>query len=306
MKFYNLSLLLSLLAVLYSGPAFAKKIEVNGLKVKVSYFRKRAAVLGPQNKDSFTVDSLFVPDFFDYNGRKYKAASISGFDSCNSLIYISLPSSCEVIDEMAFAECKSLVQVELTEGIRIIGKEAFRNCPDLSMVKLPPSIEEFKEACFQGCVSIEELVLPPLITEIPDAFLETITTFLRPSSESYHQASKLRSITIGPNVKTIGNWAFAGNIVHEVVIPENVQSIGIDAFASHNTLSDVYCLSKNPPVIDTGIETAENSDWSFHFVGPHKQKSEYSKRTLYVPKGHLEDYQKTPGWNMFDYIIEIQ
>ena len=63
MKFYNLSLLLSLLAVLYSGPAFAKKIEVNGLKVKVSYFRKRAAVLGPQNKDSFTVDSLFVPDF---------------------------------------------------------------------------------------------------------------------------------------------------------------------------------------------------------------------------------------------------
>jgi len=298
--------LLSLLAVLYSGPAFAKKIEVNGLKVKVSYFRKRAAVLGPQNKDSFTVDSLFVPDFFDYNGRKYKAASISGFDSCNSLIYISLPSSCEVIDEMAFAECKSLVQVELTEGIRIIGKEAFRNCPDLSMVKLPPSIEEFKEACFQGCVSIEELVLPPLITEIPDAFLETITTFLRPSSESYHQASKLRSITIGPNVKTIGNWAFAGNIVHEVVIPENVQSIGIDAFASHNTLSDVYCLSKNPPVIDTGIETAENSDWSFHFVGPHKQKSEYSKRTLYVPKGHLEDYQKTPGWNMFDYIIEIQ
>ena len=70
---------------------------------------------------------------------------------------------------------------------------------------------------------------------------------------------KLRSIT-WPQCENNWKLGFAGNIVHEVVIPENVQSIGIDAFASHNTLSDVYCLSKNPPVIDTGIETAENSD----------------------------------------------
>ena len=246
-----------LLAVQLSFPVSARKIDVDGLKVKISFFKKTAQVLGPANHDSFCKDTLVIPESFSIRGRKYRTVSIGGFANCKSLVYVSMPST----------------------------------------------VETLERACFQGCVNIEEIVLPPLVEIIPEAFMESFQTYTF-SPEQERITSRLRSVVLGKNVTSISNWAFAGSSIQQIVIPEKVKYIGTEALASFRTMTEVYCLSPEPPVIHIEYTPDEILDWSFQFLGPHNPGLN-PPRTLYVPQGSLQSYQNAPGWRSFDNIREI-
>ncbi len=248
-----------LLAII-TTPVCARKVVFDEVTVNISYFNKTAKVIGPENRDSFQLDSLIIPESYDIKGIKYRTISIGGFNHCKSLVYVSLPMT----------------------------------------------VEKIERACFQGCTNIETLKLPPLIKEIPDSFIETITEYLL-SNDSVKESSKLTSLIIGENVTSIGNWAFDGNSLQKIVIPEKVKIIGSSAFASLRTLTEVYCQSSTPPKID--VEYTDNTmsevlDWSFQFIGPHDSELDLL-RTLYVPYGSLNAYQNAPGWSCFDIIEEF-
>ena len=246
-----------LLAVQLSFPVSARKIDVDGLKVKISIFKKTAQVLGPADHDSFCKDSLIIPESFSVRGHKYRTVSIGGFANCKSLVYVSMPST----------------------------------------------VETLERACFQGCVNIEEIVLPPLVEVIPEAFMESFQAYTF-SPEQERITSRLRSVVLGKNVTTISNWAFAGSSIQQIVIPEKVKYIGAEALASFRTMTEVYCLSPEPPVIHIEYTPDEILDWSFQFLGPHNPGLN-PPRTLYVPQGSLQSYQNAPGWRSFDNIREI-
>lgn len=246
-----------LLAVQLSFPVSARKIDVDGLKVKISFFKKTAQVLGPANHDSFCKDTLVIPESFSIRGRKYRTVSIGGFANCKSLVYVSMPST----------------------------------------------VETLERACFQGCVNIEEIVLPPLVEIIPEAFMESFQAYTF-SPEQERITSRLRSVVLGKNVTSISNWAFAGSSIQQIVIPEKVKYIGTEALASFRTMTEVYCLSPEPPVIHIEYTPDEILDWSFQFLGPHNPGLN-PPRTLYVPQGSLQSYQNAPGWRSFDNIREI-
>ena len=244
----------------FSLPVVARKFVVDNVVVKISSINKTVKVIGPENRDSFKIDSLIIPESYDIKGRKYKTISIGGFYRCNSLVYVCLPLT----------------------------------------------IEKLEKACFQGCINIEKLDLPPLVKKIPDLFIETITQYVL-SNDSLRQSSKLASLTLGENVTSIGDWAFDGNSLQKIVIPEKVKTIGVSAFASLRTLTEVYCLSSIPPAID--IKYTENTqsevlDWSFQFIGPHNPNLN-PLRILYVPYGSRDVYKNAPGWCCFDNIEEF-
>ena len=246
-----------MLAVQLSFPVSARKIDVDGLKVKISIFKKTAQVLGPADHDSFCKDSLIIPESFSVRGHKYRTVSIGGFANCKSLVYVSMPST----------------------------------------------VETLERACFQGCVNIEEIVLPPLVEVIPEAFMESFQAYTF-SPEQERITSRLRSVVLGKNVTSISNWAFAGSSIQQIVIPEKVKYIGTEALASFRTMTEVYCLSPEPPVIHIECTPDEILDWSFQFLGPHNPGLN-PPRTLYVPQGALQSYQNAPGWRSFDNIREI-
>lgn len=246
-----------LLAVQLSFPVSARKIDVDGLKVKISNFKKTAQVLGPADHDSFCKDTLVIPESFSVRGRKYRTVSIGGFANCKSLVYVSMPST----------------------------------------------VETLERACFQGCVNIEEIVLPPLVEVVPEAFMESFQAYTF-SPEQERSTSRLRSVVLGKNVTSISNWAFAGSSIQQIVIPEKVKYIGTEALASFRTMTEVYCLSPEPPVIHIEYSPDEILDWSFQFLGPHNPGLN-PPRTLYVPQGSLQSYQNAPGWRSFDNIREI-
>lgn len=257
MRVYIYTLIVFLVAQFPSSVS-ARKIVADGMKVKISYFKKTASVIGPENRKAFNLDSLFIPESFSVKGRDYRTISVGGFANCKSLVYVSLPST----------------------------------------------VENLERACFQGCSNIETLEIPPLVKNIPEAFIEMTTDYVMSDGAV---SSKLKRVTLGENLITIGNWAFSGNSLQKIVIPENVKSIGTEALSSLRTLTDVYCLSTTPPSIHieyTDSNRTEIMDWSFQFIGPHNPGLDPS-RTLYVPVGSLQAYQNAPGWCSFDKFEEI-
>ena len=50
-----------LLAII-TTPVCARKVVFDEVTVNISYFNKTAKVIGPENRDSFQLDSLIIPE----------------------------------------------------------------------------------------------------------------------------------------------------------------------------------------------------------------------------------------------------
>ena len=79
-----------------------------------------------------------------------------------------------------------------------------------------------------------------------DAFYWTkITSIALPSTVTtleygaFRSCSNLTSVTMSPNLKTIGDYAFSSTAISKIDIPEGVESIGASCFFTCNSLTDV-------------------------------------------------------------------
>ena len=99
----------------------------------------------------------------------------------------------------------------------------------------------------------------------------------------------LRSITIGPNVESIGVSAFSGcTNLSSITIPENITSIQTMAFYNCNSLVKVYSKALIPPALQRG---------AFYI-------STQFPKYLSVPVGSKAAYQQAEEWRDFSTIEE--
>lgn len=118
-----------------------------------------------------------------------------------------------------------------------IGTRAFENVDHLTSITLPDSIVEIGEYAFSGCDSLTKIVIP--------ASVKTI------SARAFYNCKNLTSIEFksAENEKaslSIGDYAFAGcfspasaTATYDLVIPENVVSIGEGAFEACAAIKSV-------------------------------------------------------------------
>ena len=159
-----------------------------------------------------------------------------------------------------FTHCSGLKTVNIPNSVTFIGNFAFEGCTGLKEVNIPNSITFIGDDTFSGCTSLNELILPNSIT--------TIGQF------SFSNCNSLKSLTIPKSVLTIGNCAFYGceslesievdseNIKYDsrgncnaiietytdrlilgcknTVIPQDVKTIGEDAFAGNIDMKYLY------------------------------------------------------------------
>lgn len=125
-----------------------------------------------------------------------------------SLRKVKIPSSIEVIGELAFAACYELVTVELPpkrKGISKlhVGEKAFRNCQSLTNVSMP-SKSTFAKDAFSGCTKLEEIF--PNQCKLVDALSNRFES-LRVHELCYSQSFNSTVMTIHKlskeNVKTL-------------------------------------------------------------------------------------------------------
>ena len=72
----------------------------------------------------------------------------------------------------------------------------------------------------------------------------------------------------------------------EITIPANVTSIGNSVFGNAYSLRDIHVKPASPPTLGTSV---------FSLVAGNK---------IYVPTGHLSDYQTASGWSSYASYME--
>ena len=178
------------------------------------------------------------------------------FESCQDILYITVPSSIEVIGKYAFADCRGELEVncnipakgfqfgyftKITIGGNVtkIGNEAFDRCICVKEMTIPESIREIGRDAFWGCggdITVN--------CQIPDAESESYGVFYE---------SNFTKVTIGKGITKIGDYAFCkSRDLQEVVLSDRIGEIGDYAFEDCKNLCDIHSIPNTTQKIGDG------------------------------------------------------
>lgn len=191
------------------------------------------------------------------------------FRLSTNMISAIIPTECAVIGSEAFKGITSIESVVIPEGTIEIQDDAFLNCSSLLEIEIPDNNITFGKHCFKGCESITEIDLPTNVnirtaSEIvqehmsggslwPDDYArdtyvsmfdgcESLTTVDMPEnlwfiSDSMFKGTGLTNVSniITPTIYTIGESAFEGSAITQLVLPEKDEMV----YGSHCVI-DIY------------------------------------------------------------------
>ncbi len=181
------------------------------------------------------------------------------FYNCSSLNSIALPKAMTSIGGGAFYNCAGLKTVSIPESVTHIKYSTFSSCTGLTEILLPEGLTTIESGAFQGCSSLVSALIPASVTSIDCSAFQgcrSLVSIKVAADNSTYQSpdgcnaiieAATNSLIIGcsttvipENVKSIGENAFydCGGLV-SVTIPEGVTSIGSWAFYNCNNLPSV-------------------------------------------------------------------
>ncbi len=200
------------------------------------------------------------------------------FQSCTSLQMIDFAdSSIDTIEQDAFCECTNLEAFKVPDGVKAIPENCFEGCSNLRKVTLGAETTAIDEGAFMGCTQLRTVEGLDHVASIGGtAFLETewekahkdadgcvvfkdiLLSYLGNAYEltiprtvteigqyAFSANSTLKRVTIGRNVKRIGEEAFYNSMVSKVIFedPDSIESIGKSAFSETPWFTDQLAVS---------------------------------------------------------------
>ena len=197
----------------------------------------------------------------------------SAFRCCRRLEYIHLSANTAGIGAGAFAQCEKLSDIPLPAGLKEIGVYAFTECSSLTEISVPAGIQSIGCGVFSGCTALRSIKLGAGCTAytVKDGVLYTadgITLLAYPAAltGSYKVAegtevigqdafcgSALSEVILPESLRVIKNYAFYGSALQTVpVLPASLGSIGHYAFAAGWTVIDIDDIPEAPQGISLG------------------------------------------------------
>ena len=177
----------------------------------------------------------------------------SAIEDCDYVRQITVPVSVTTIEKNAFYSIDSLRTVTFAKGSKLttMGEGAFRDNKKLESINIEActSLTVFPDSWLYNCPSVKSLIVPASVETFGRWMfdytnnIETIT-FLAPSvpGDFYSYKDGLKTVNIGPGVKSIGEGAFRNcYYLKKISIDEDVSNLAIDkyAFAESDRLPEV-------------------------------------------------------------------
>lgn len=161
------------------------------------------------------------------NGRKILAIGINAFKDNTGLKKVSIPEGIQVIDDFAFSGCRMLETISLPNSLLRLGYESFRDCCSLSEIIIPYHVEKIGDYCFYKCHNLSNIVL-------------LSSSALRIEFAAFSECHALENLILPETTVFIGPYAFNNCInMGSIIIPKNVQQIGLSAFYNCASLKEV-------------------------------------------------------------------
>lgn len=160
------------------------------------------------------------------------------FANCKKLENIKMGDSLQLISDFAFHNNSALRFINITS--RIIGESSFMGCTSLNNVRLSDRIEKIGQAAFFGCSALKSINLP--------------SSVLRIEAMTFMDCVNLDSIVLPENLTFIGESAFAGSGLTEIVIPATVIEVQDNAFFGCDKLKKIILKNPNTRLGDNAFE----------------------------------------------------
>ncbi|MDE5989322.1 MAG: leucine-rich repeat protein [Duncaniella sp.] len=201
----------------FSGCSWLKELTINP-RASIEIICRGAF------KDCTALESVEIPE--SVQSIEAKAFYGSGLRS------VSIPAAVMTVGDEAFAACKSLTELRIEDstepisfGQYVFGYYNYISTPDTRARLSSMYIGRDWDGNVTGYPGVlKTLVIGNLVKVIPDG--------------RFSVCSNLASLTLGSGLESIESYAFHGaGMLHEVVIPSSVRSIGAYAFSNNNLKS---------------------------------------------------------------------
>lgn len=213
---------------------------------------------------------LFIPE--TVNGKPVIKIEDSVFSQCSRLKKVTVPGTVTSIGECAFYMAANLEEAILQEGVQSLGSFVFAGCTSLRNAVLPDSVTQLGASGFQDCPSLENVRLSAGLKEIchymfANSKLDNVLVIPEGVTElewyvfSNFECEKV----ILPNTLTsIGDRAFIGGKMEEVIVPDSVTYWDIGVF----TASDIDRIVLGNGLTSIRMNTFKNCKNMREFIIP--------------------------------------